>query len=100
MQFRDRVYELLRQVPAGRVTTYRELARAAGRPRAYRTVGQIMGANRDIPKTPCHRVVRSDARLGGYREGVQNKIARLKSEGVQVGSGRIKNFEQVLYKFT
>ncbi len=99
MQFRDKVYELCRKVPRGRVTTYGELARAAGNSKAARAVGQIMNVNPDAPQTPCHRVVRSDGSVGGYRFGESKKVKRLRSEGIEIKSGRIKNFEKTFYRY-
>ncbi|MDG6929192.1 MAG: MGMT family protein [Nitrososphaerota archaeon] len=91
---RDAVYELTRQIPAGRVTTYGALAAAAGNPGAARGVGMLMHTNPDAPRTPCHRVVYSDGRLGGYgaKEGTGLKVERLHAEGVEVDGGRVKLF--------
>jgi len=60
--------------------TYEEVAEAAGRPGAYRAVGNILNTNYD-PKIPCHRVVRSDGKTGGYNRGAEKKIERLRDEG-------------------
>lgn len=95
-QFTENVYQLLRQVPTGRVTTYQALAEAAGT-RAYRAVGQAMRRNPDTQRTPCHRVVASDGSLGGYAGGPKRKIACLRAEGVLVQAGRIINFRDRLY---
>ena len=77
--FRDRVLEVVRRIPRGRVLTYREVAAVAGRPRAYRAVGNILNRNRD-PKVPCHRVIKSDGRIGGYNRGVRQKKMMLGKE--------------------
>lgn len=80
MTFSQSVYEVVRQIPKGETMTYKEVAMAAGRPKAYRAVGTILNKNYD-PTIPCHRVIRSDGTLGGYnRETVQKRI-RLKQEG-------------------
>ena len=63
--------------------TYGEVARRAGNPRAARAVGAILHTNYD-PKIPCHRVIRSDGKIGGYNRGSKSKIKKLKSEGVGV----------------
>lgn len=60
--------------------TYQEVARRAGRPRAFRAVGNILNKNYD-PSIPCHRVVRSDGKLGGYNRGAENKQKILRKEG-------------------
>ena len=60
--------------------TYKEVARLAGRPKAYRAVGNILNKNHD-PAIPCHRVIRSDGKTGGYNRGTANKRELLKKEG-------------------
>ncbi|KKW29753.1 MAG: Methylated-DNA/protein-cysteine methyltransferase [Candidatus Uhrbacteria bacterium GW2011_GWD2_52_7] len=60
--------------------TYKEVAIAAGSPRSYRAVGNILNTNYDS-NIPCHRVVRSDGKTGGYNRGEQAKVERLKAEG-------------------
>ena len=75
------VRAVVRGIPWGRVLTYQEVARQAGRPKAYRAVGNILNKNRD-PRVPCHRVVRSDGTIGGYAWGTKKKIALLRKEGV------------------
>ncbi|MEO0965840.1 MAG: MGMT family protein [Planctomycetota bacterium] len=101
--FTHRVYELCRQVPAGRVTTYADLAAAAGSPGAARAVGNAMRNNPDVPKTPCHRVVASDGRLHGYLGGLEKKARLLRAEGVEVvgeGDGlRVVDFDEVWYEW-
>ncbi len=94
---KEKIYDLLRQIPRGRVTTYGEIAAKLGS-RAFRAVGKIVGQNRDIPATPCHRVVRADGFIGGYAFGVDKKIALLKSEGLNVKNGKIIDFAEKFYK--
>lgn len=84
--FEDAVHAIVAKIPRGKTMTYGEVARAAGRPRAYRAVGNIMNKNHD-PKIPCHRVVGANG-IGGYNGGVQKKIALLKSEGVNFRRSR------------
>lgn len=82
--FSEKVRAVVRQIPKGEVRTYQEVAYAAGHPRAYRAVATVMARNYD-PTVPCHRVIRSDGRLGGYnRGGVEKKRALLRSEGVDI----------------
>lgn len=78
--FRDKVFAIVKRIPRGKTMTYKEVASAAGRPRAYRAVGNILNTNYD-PKIPCHRVIRSDGRTGGYNRGEAQKVLRLRSEG-------------------
>ncbi len=91
--FQEKVYSLTRQVPKGRVTTYAALAHAIGHS-GYRSIGQALTRNPDIPTTPCHRVVNSDGSVGGYAHDVQKKIQLLRSEGVLVENGKIVDFEK------
>ena len=95
---REKVYQLLCEIPKGQVTTYKELAKRL-KTRGYRAVGQIVGKNPNAPKVPCHRVVRTDGGLGGYAFGLDKKIAILASEKVEVKDGKIVNFEKKLYRF-
>ena len=99
----ERTYKLLKTVPPGRVTTYKALARALGTT-GYRAIGQIMKKNPDAPQTPCHRVDRSDGRLGGFMgktkgEQVERKRQLLLSEGVNIAGDRVVDFEKVKWEF-
>lgn len=78
--FDRRCYALLKQIPRGKVTTYKLLAEALGT-QAYRAVGNALSRNPDLVSVPCHRVVRSDGRVGGYAKGSDIKIALLQDEG-------------------
>ena len=80
--FTEKVYAVVAKIPKGSVMTYAEVARRAGRPRAYRAVGNIMNKNPDTKKVPCHRVVRADGTPGGYAWGAKKQIALLRREGV------------------
>ena len=80
MTFREKVYRVVKKIPKGRVLTYKEVARRVGKPLAYRAVGNILNKNVD-PKVPCHRVIRSDGKIGGYRDGNLFKIKILREEG-------------------
>ncbi|MFH1836476.1 MAG: MGMT family protein [Methanobacteriota archaeon] len=93
-----KVYELVKQIPSGSVSTYKEVAKAVGKPRSARPVGKILSKNPDLIKTPCHRVVHSDGRVGGYACGVSEKTRLLKSEGVRIENGRIVEFPKKLFK--
>jgi methylated-DNA-[protein]-cysteine S-methyltransferase len=79
--FAKRVYDVVGKIPKGETMTYKEVASAAGSPKASRAVGNIMSKNYD-PKIPCHRVVRSDGAMGGYnRGGADRKREILTKEG-------------------
>jgi AraC family transcriptional regulator of adaptative response/methylated-DNA-[protein]-cysteine methyltransferase len=79
-EFQRRVWAALREVPSGETVTYAELARRIGRPAAVRAVAGACAANPAAVVVPCHRVVRSDGGLGGYRWGVERKAALLEVE--------------------
>jgi methylated-DNA-[protein]-cysteine S-methyltransferase len=81
--FTQKVYEVVRKIPKGKVSTYKEVARLAGSPKASRAVGNILHKNHD-PAIPCHRVIRSDENLGGYNKGAVAKRRILKKEGALV----------------
>ncbi|HUG26037.1 bifunctional DNA-binding transcriptional regulator/O6-methylguanine-DNA methyltransferase Ada [Piscinibacter sp.] len=78
--FQQRVWQALRQVPAGRTVSYTEIAQRIGAPSAVRAVAQACGANALAVAIPCHRVVRRDGALSGYRWGVERKRALLARE--------------------
>lgn len=81
------------RIPPGRVTTYGDVARLAGRPGAARAVGNIM-ARATRPGLPYHRVLAAGGALGGYSE-LAIKRALLAAEGIEVGLRRIRGFERV-----
>jgi AraC family transcriptional regulator of adaptative response/methylated-DNA-[protein]-cysteine methyltransferase len=84
--FQRRVWEALREIPAGTTATYAEIARKIGRPRAARAVGRACATNPVPIVVPCHRVVRGDGDLGGYADGLPRKRALLQREaGRQTG---------------
>lgn len=96
--FSDECYRLLRRVPKGRITTYKELAQAMGT-KAYRAVGNAMNRNPYAPSVPCHRVVASDGSIGGFARGTSEKIRMLKKEGISVKNGKVVNMSRHLYTF-
>jgi methylated-DNA-[protein]-cysteine S-methyltransferase len=95
-QFNEKVWKAMKRIPKGRVATYAGLARAVGKPKAFRAVGNACNRNPDAPKVPCHRVVSSDGKIGGYAFGTAKKIALLAREGVKVKNGKVVNFEKRL----
>ncbi|MDF3834596.1 bifunctional DNA-binding transcriptional regulator/O6-methylguanine-DNA methyltransferase Ada, partial [Cupriavidus basilensis] len=78
--FQERVWQALREIPAGTTASYAEIAARIGAPRAMRAVAQACGANHIAVAIPCHRVVRSDGQLSGYRWGVERKRELLDRE--------------------
>ena len=79
--FKLKICEVVRKIPRGEVLSYKEVAKLAGRPKAYRAVGNILNKNYDS-QIPCHRVIRSDGSLGGYNKGTASKKTILIREGL------------------
>ena len=94
--FARRVLNVLRRIPAGRVTTYGQVARLAGRPGAARAVGNIFREAAE-PGLPYHRVIAAGGRVGGYGRQPQLKAALLMAEGHTIRRGRIVGFSDVLW---
>lgn len=91
MTFTQKVYQLTKQIPQGRVATYKQLAKLAGSPKAARAVGQCMKTNPNAPTVPCHRVVAADGSLTGYsaKGGLAKKKALLIKEGVEFAGKKV-----------
>jgi O-6-methylguanine DNA methyltransferase len=86
--FQRHIFERLLTIPYGRIVSYGDIADGLGEPGAARAVGQAVGANPLPIVVPCHRVVRSDSRLGGYSGGLSLKVALLAIEGIPVDGQR------------
>ncbi len=102
-RFQRTVYDTLRKVPKGKVTTYQDLALAVG-VRSPRAIGQAMRRNPFAPEVPCHRVVRSDGTIGGFAgcahgSEIGRKERLLAKEGVRVTDGRIEEFARRRHTF-
>ncbi len=89
--FVRRVYLIVRSIPSGRIATYGDVARMAGRPGAARAVGNAMRSC-DDPSIPCHRVTAAGGLLGGFGSWPQIKRQRLEDEGVKVRGKRLVEF--------
>ena len=89
------VYDLLLKIPVGNVTTYGDLARALGNPLASREIGRILGKNPNPIKVPCHRVVMSDGKVGGYVHGSDRKRELLEKEGITFTNEIVNDFKKV-----
>jgi methylated-DNA-[protein]-cysteine S-methyltransferase len=89
------VYDLLLKIPVGNVTTYGDLARALGNPLASRQIGRILGKNPNPIKVPCHRVVMSDGKVGGYAHGSDRKRELLEREGITFTNEIVNDFKKV-----
>ena len=90
-------YDLVKQIPDGRVSTYGAVAKALGDIRASRAVGRMMNQNPDPDIMPCFKIVYSDGGLGGFGLGIEDKIKRLQNDDIQVKNGKILNFENVFF---
>ena len=97
-QFQRDCYQLLCQIPRGKITTYKAIAEALGT-QAYQAVGRAMHQNPNPIVVPCHRVVNANGDIGGYAFGVSKKQALLESEGLAIQNGRVIDFESRLYQF-
>lgn len=89
------IYDLLLKIPAGRVTTYGDLAKAVGNPSASRVIGRILGENPNPIRVPCHRVVMSDGQVGGYAYGTSKKKQLLEDEGILFVNEIVQNFKNI-----
>jgi len=87
-KFSNGVFQVVKKIPAGKFLTYKIVAKLVGQPKAWRAVGNILNKQPNL-KIPCHRVIRSDNKVGGYRYGTKRKIALLKKEGVIIKNGKI-----------
>ena len=109
--FYEKCYAVLKKVPKGKVTTYKEIARSLNS-KAYRAVGTAMNKNpyayaargwaggsslKFSDLVPCHRVINSNGELGGFASGLKNKIKILKSEGIEIKKNKI-DLNKYFYK--
>ncbi len=90
----EEVYALLSKIPLGKVSTYGDIARALGHPRAARAVGRIIANNPNPISIPCHRVVKSNGEIGGFAYGQQRKKEILEKEGIRFQDQIVENFEE------
>ena len=98
MKIEEKVYKKLLEVPQGMVTTYGELAKAVGLSNGQRVIGRIMNKNPYPVIVPCHRVIQSDGKIGGYAWGEKIKINMLSKEGVKIKNGKIVDLKMI-YRF-
>ena len=82
-KFQIKVWKYIKKIPRGKVKSYKDVAIAINRPKSARAVASACGKNPYAPKVPCHRVIRSDGKLGGYsgKGGIKMKKTLLKKEG-------------------
>lgn len=99
----EKVFNLVSQIPKGKVTTYKLLAEAVDT-KAYRYIGYILSKNENAPVVPCHRVIKSSGELGGYSgsasySNIKNKVDLLLSEGIKIENGKVLDFDKYCYDF-
>ena len=99
MKLEEKVYKKLLEVPKGKVTTYGELAKAIGLKNGQRVIGRIMNKNPYPVIVPCHRVIKSDGKIGGYAWGEKVKAKMLSNEGIKIKNGKILDAEKIIYRF-
>ena len=99
MNIDKKIYKKLLEVPKGKITTYGELAKAVGLKNGQRAVGKIMNKNPYPVIIPCHRVVKSDGKVGGYAYGEEIKSDMLTREGIVIKNGKILDLENTIYRF-
>ena len=99
MNLEQKVYKKLLDVPKGQITTYGELAKAVGLKNGQRLIGKIMNKNPYPVLVPCHRVVMSTGKIGGYAYGENDKRKMLSDEGVKIINGKIESFDKKLFRF-
>ncbi|MDE1764184.1 MAG: MGMT family protein [Thaumarchaeota archaeon] len=98
MKLEEKVYKKLMEVPKGQVTTYGELAKAVGLKNGQRAIGRIMNKNPYPVIVPCHRVIMSTGRVGGYAWGEKIKTNMLSQEGVKIKDGKITD-SGIIHRF-
>ena len=99
MTLSTKVYKKLLQIPEGKVTTYGDLAKAVGLKRGQRVIGTIMKKNPFPIIVPCHRVVKSDGKIGGFVYGERVKSQMLIKEGIKIKDGKIVDFVKEKFCF-
>ncbi len=96
--FNERCYELLKGIPRGKVTTYKQIAHSLGSV-GYRAVGNAMVKNKDIKRNPCYKVVKSDGGLGSYQLGINEKKRLLEGDGIEVSNDNKVDLKKYLHRF-
>ena len=97
MNLFEYTYNIVRQIPDGKISSYGAVAKALGDIRASRAVGRMMNQNPDADDMPCYKIVHSDGKLGGFGLGIDDKIRRLNEVNISVTEGKINDFETVFF---
>ena len=110
--FNQRVWNLCKKIPKGKISTYKEIAKALNT-KAYRAVGNALNKNpygawgwvggfncrKQSNLVPCHRVINSSGEIGGFARGQKEKIKLLKAEGIEIKNNKIVEFKKKLFRF-
>ena len=96
-KFQNKVYEICKKVPEGKVTTYKAIAEKMGS-EAYRAVGGALNKNPYAPKVPCHRVINSKGHLQGFAHGLKKKAKMLEKEGVKIKKNLVVDSKRIIKK--
>lgn len=88
-KFSESIFELVKKIPKGKVTTYKEIAKALGNKNSFRAVGNALNKNTNLIKVPCHRVIKQNGEVGGYVLEQRAKIRLLKKEGIEIKNNKI-----------
>jgi len=96
-EFEKAVLMATLEIPKGKVSTYKRIAKRIGRPNAYRAVGNALHKNPLAPIIPCHRVIRSDGLIAGDEQSVKERRRRLLEEGIPVKGNRVRLSEEILF---
>ena len=100
MKFSQQVFEIVKNIPKGKVMTYKSVAEKLGS-KAYRVVGNVLKNNPDPKQIPCHRIVKSNLEIGGYFGHIDDYLSKekenkLKSEGVKIENGKVNKVCAIL----
>lgn len=87
--FEKKVYNTIKQIPKGKVSTYKQVAKAINSPNSSRAIGNALNKNPFAPEVPCHRVVKSNGKLGGYANGIKKKKSLLRKEGIKIKNNKV-----------
>lgn len=97
MNFKERVFLVVKKIPKGKVLTYKRVAEIVGSPKSVRAVGNALNKNTDFNNIPCHRVICSNGYVGGYVFGLNKKKKLLIQENVIIVNNKI-DLEKFLFK--
>jgi len=100
MDFDQKVWNAIKRIPKGKVSTYGEIAKEINSPYSARAVGNACNKNLFSPEVACHRVVKSDGSIGGFAHGTKKKIAMLEKEGIEIKKDKVADFKEKLFGFS